>query len=78
MTGVLNPTENFPLGCVFKLYIYLSVAEKIPPQLLTFAPALKRGENQVLVPLFKGDLGGSGGLKTRPSGAVVTCSGNDG
>jgi hypothetical protein len=38
MIGVLNPTENFPLGCVFKLYIYLSVAEKIPP-----APHLRSG-----------------------------------
>ncbi len=33
-----------------------------PPQ-----PPLKRGENRVKVPLFKGDLGGSPGLKTRPS-----------
>jgi hypothetical protein len=32
---------------------------EIPPQLLTFAPALKRGEKSVKVPLFKGDLGGS-------------------
>jgi PAS domain S-box-containing protein len=32
------------------------------------APPLKRGENSVKVPLFKGDLGGSPGLKTRPRG----------
>jgi hypothetical protein len=30
-----------------------------PPQLLTKAPALKREENLLKVPLFKGDLGGS-------------------
>ncbi len=30
-------------------------------------PPLKRGENSVKVPVFKGDLGGSPGLKTRPS-----------
>jgi hypothetical protein len=35
-----------------------------PPQ-----PPLKRGENLVKVPLFKGDLGGSQSLKTRPRGA---------
>ncbi|NEQ20441.1 MAG: amino acid adenylation domain-containing protein, partial [Microcoleus sp. SIO2G3] len=33
-----------------------------PPQ-----PPLKKGENSVKVPLFKGDLGGSPGLKTRPN-----------
>jgi xanthine/CO dehydrogenase XdhC/CoxF family maturation factor len=33
-----------------------------PPQ-----PPLSRGENSVQVPLFKGDLGGSPGLKTDPS-----------
>ena len=48
------------LGRVFKLYIYLCVAKKIPP-----AP-LKKGGESVKVPLFKGDLGGSKGLKTRP------------
>src|SRR5919202_1759349 len=33
-----------------------------PPQ-----PPLKRGENSVKVPLFKGDLGGSPGLETLPT-----------
>ncbi|AFZ16443.1 CHAT domain-containing protein [Allocoleopsis franciscana] len=36
--------------------------EEDPPQLLAKAPALKRGENLVKVPLFKGDLGGSLGV----------------
>ncbi|HAJ60728.1 MAG TPA: hypothetical protein DCP31_16855, partial [Cyanobacteria bacterium UBA8543] len=36
----------------------------------TKALALKREKNKVLVPLFKGDLGGSGGLKTHPKALV--------
>ncbi len=43
-----------------------------PPQ-----PPLKRGENPIKVPLFKGDLGGSPGLKTRPRGDLI-CSINKG
>ena len=51
-------TQKAPLGRVFK--------PGDPPQ-----PPLKRGENLLKVPLFKGDLGGSEsdweGEKTRPS-----------
>ena len=36
-----------------------------PPQ-----PSLRRGENLVKVPLFKGDLGGSPGVKTQPRGGT--------
>ena len=36
-----------PLGRVFKVYIYLSIAQKIPPQ-----PPLKRGENERQSPPF--------------------------
>jgi amino acid adenylation domain-containing protein len=39
-----------------------SPSDSDPPQ-----PPLKRGENSVKVPLFKGDLGGSPGLTTDPS-----------
>ncbi len=49
LLGLCNPrTYVFaPLGRVFKLYIYLSVALDDPPQ-----PPLKRGENRVKVSLF--------------------------
>ncbi len=41
-----------------------------PPRIkvLPHIPPLKKGGNSVKVPLFKGDLGGSPGLKTRPRG----------
>jgi hypothetical protein len=47
-SGILTRS---PLGRVFKPFD--------PPQLLTKAPALKRGENSLKVLLKKGDLGGS-------------------
>ncbi|MEG5014347.1 MULTISPECIES: FAD-binding oxidoreductase [unclassified Microcoleus] len=37
------------------------------PRAGTGAPPLQRGENSLKVPLLKGDLGGSPGLKTRPN-----------
>ncbi len=43
-----------------------------PPQLLTKAPALKRGENSVEVPLFNPVSGASPGMKTRPSSPKLT------
>jgi len=43
-----------------------------PPQLLTKAPTLKRGENSIKVPFFKDDLGVSPGLKTLPSSPKLT------
>src|SRR5919199_5261227 len=48
--------------CFQTLYLPVCCQEE-PPH----APPLKRGEHQVLVPLGKGDLGGSPGLKTRLS-----------
>jgi hypothetical protein len=50
-------------GCFQTLYLPMC-CEEDPPTL-----PLKRGENQVLVPLKKGDLGGSPGLKTLRRGA---------
>jgi cobyrinic acid a,c-diamide synthase len=50
----LLTVPNPPRAC-----FQTSPSDSDPPQLLTKAPALKRGENSVKVPLFKGDLGGS-------------------
>ena len=43
-----------------------SLSDLDPPQLLTKAPALKKGGAGIKVPLFKGDLGGSLAGKTDP------------
>jgi hypothetical protein len=50
-----------PRACFQTLYLPVCCKED-PPQ-----PELKRGEHLLKVPLFNSDLGGSQGLKTRPS-----------
>ena len=53
--------------------LYLPVyCEEDPPQ-----PPFSRGENPIKVPLLKGDLGGSPGLKTRPRGQKSTFARDD-
>jgi sugar lactone lactonase YvrE len=52
---------------IARLGFQTSPSDLDPPQLLTKAPVLERGENSVKVPLLKGDLGGSPGLTTSPT-----------
>jgi len=59
--------EGEPRVCFQTLYLPVCCGED-PPQLLTFAPALKRGENQVLVPLKKGDARGISGARKHALG----------
>jgi hypothetical protein len=60
-----------PRACFQTLYLPVCCEEDPPSSSSSpsapVTPALERGENPVKVPLFKGDLGGSAGLKTRPN-----------
>ncbi len=58
--GAVRNRPN-PLGRVFSPLDLPVCCEEDPPQ-----PPLKRGENQLLVPLFKGDARGISGFEDTP------------